>query len=40
VGGAISGLVVLYSLRKQSEQAVGEQASMVSASVSSSRFLS
>lgn len=43
MNGAIPGLVVLRSIRKQAEQAIGEQASkqhpsMASASASASRF--
>lgn len=39
VGGAIPGLVVLGSIRKQTEQAILQHPSMASASVPGSRFL-
>jgi hypothetical protein len=39
VGGAIPGLVVLGSIRKQAEQASKQHLSMASASAPASRFL-
>jgi hypothetical protein len=39
VGGAISGLAVLGSIRKQAEQASKQHSSMASASISASKFL-